>query len=85
MYNDIEEKRLHMKRRYFQSSKHTVQVDFVPYMDELAGLIGCKPPLQKVGFCKTHIQKDVSSMPPKNFLIPPPKLITPSIIDIFKN
>uniref|UniRef100_A0A914CK74 Flavin-containing monooxygenase n=1 Tax=Acrobeloides nanus TaxID=290746 RepID=A0A914CK74_9BILA len=50
MYNDIEEKRLHMKRRYFQSSKHTVQVDFVPYMDELAGLIGCKPPLQKIFF-----------------------------------
>ncbi|KAI6190474.1 hypothetical protein M3Y97_00122000 [Aphelenchoides bicaudatus] len=44
---DIDKKRKAMRRRYFQSEKHTLQVDFLPYMDELADLIGCKPPLKE--------------------------------------
>ncbi|CEF60893.1 Flavin monooxygenase FMO family and Flavin monooxygenase (FMO) 5 family and Dimethylaniline monooxygenase, N-oxide-forming family and Flavin monooxygenase-like family-containing protein [Strongyloides ratti] len=43
---DIEEKRKIIKRRYFESNKHTIQVDYIPYMDELAEMIGCKPPLK---------------------------------------
>uniref|UniRef100_A0A0K0EJD7 Flavin-containing monooxygenase n=1 Tax=Strongyloides stercoralis TaxID=6248 RepID=A0A0K0EJD7_STRER len=43
---DIEDKRKIMKRRYFESNKHTIQVDYIPYMDELAEMIGCQPPLK---------------------------------------
>ncbi|KAI1723981.1 flavin-binding monooxygenase-like domain-containing protein [Ditylenchus destructor] len=45
MMKDIEQKRENMHRRYYRSEKHTVQVDYIPYMDELAMLVGCKPPL----------------------------------------
>jgi dimethylaniline monooxygenase (N-oxide forming) len=45
---DIAEKQRSMKRRYFDSPKHTVQVDYLCYMDEIADLIGVKPPLLKV-------------------------------------
>jgi dimethylaniline monooxygenase (N-oxide forming) len=47
---DIDFKRKAMRRRYFQSDKHTLQVDFISYMDELAELVGCKPPLLNVSF-----------------------------------
>ncbi|RCN39655.1 putative dimethylaniline monooxygenase [N-oxide-forming] 5 [Ancylostoma caninum] len=47
MLDDIAEKRAKMKRRYFQSEKHTIQVDYVKYMDEIASIIGCKPDLFK--------------------------------------
>ncbi|EPB70374.1 Flavin-binding monooxygenase-like protein [Ancylostoma ceylanicum] len=48
MLDDIAEKRAKMKRRYFQSEKHTIQVDYVKYMDEIASILGCKPDLFKV-------------------------------------
>lgn len=48
MLKDITNKRREMKHRYFSSSKHTIQVDFLPYMDEIAELICCKPPIKKV-------------------------------------
>lgn len=45
MIADIEHKKMAMKRRYFDSIKHTIQVDYMSYMDEIAELIGCKPSL----------------------------------------
>ncbi|CAD5225267.1 unnamed protein product [Bursaphelenchus okinawaensis] len=45
---DIEYKKKQMQRRYFKSNKHTLQVDFVPYMDEIAEAIGAKPDLQQI-------------------------------------
>ncbi|KAI6189026.1 hypothetical protein M3Y98_00417900 [Aphelenchoides besseyi] len=45
---DIDEKRKAMRRRYFRSKKHTIQVDYVPYMDELAKMIGCYPPIKQI-------------------------------------
>ncbi|KAF8355020.1 hypothetical protein PRIPAC_96643, partial [Pristionchus pacificus] len=36
--------RREMKKRYLSSRRHTIQVDYLPYMDELAQLIGCTPP-----------------------------------------
>ncbi|KAI6224394.1 hypothetical protein M3Y99_01407100 [Aphelenchoides fujianensis] len=51
---DIDTKRAAMRRRYFRSNKHTLQVDYVPFMDELAALIGCKPPLQRVSSAAIH-------------------------------
>ncbi|KJH46134.1 Flavin-binding monooxygenase-like protein [Dictyocaulus viviparus] len=55
MLEDIEVKRKEMKRRYFNSEKHTIQVDYVKYMDEVATLIGCKPDLWKVMRSDTFI------------------------------
>lgn len=48
MLSDILKKRQQLQRRYFKSNKHTVQVDFIVYMDELAKLNNCKPPLKQV-------------------------------------
>ncbi|KAK6048275.1 Flavin-binding monooxygenase-like protein, partial [Cooperia oncophora] len=50
MWKDITLKRQAMKRRYFQSEKHTIQVDYVKYMDEIASFVGCKPDLRKLMF-----------------------------------
>ncbi|CAI4223297.1 unnamed protein product [Auanema sp. JU1783] len=48
MFDDITDKRKKMERRYFKSEKHTIQVDYVKYMDEIAGLIGCKPDIWQI-------------------------------------
>jgi dimethylaniline monooxygenase (N-oxide forming) len=43
MIDDIKQKRMDMEQRYVVSRRHTIQVDYVPYMDELADLIGARP------------------------------------------
>jgi len=43
MWKEIEQKRVVMAKRYSQSRRHTVQIDFVDYMDDLATMIGAKP------------------------------------------
>ncbi|RCN39243.1 Flavin-binding monooxygenase-like protein [Ancylostoma caninum] len=43
MKKSIREKREAMEARYVNSPRHTIQVDFITYMDELADLVGCKP------------------------------------------
>nr|KAI8737583.1 dimethylaniline monooxygenase [N-oxide-forming] 5-like isoform X1 [Biomphalaria glabrata] len=43
MLLEIESKRRSMAKRYVKSQRHTFQVDYIPYMDELARLIGCLP------------------------------------------
>ncbi|GMS78761.1 hypothetical protein PENTCL1PPCAC_936 [Pristionchus entomophagus] len=40
----IKATREHMKQRYSVSRRHTIQVDYLPYMDELSALISCQPP-----------------------------------------
>ncbi|KAM6396679.1 flavin-containing monooxygenase 5-like [Pluvialis apricaria] len=45
MEADIEEKREAMAKRYVKSQRHTIQVDYIPYMDELACQVGVKPNL----------------------------------------
>lgn len=32
-----------MAKRYVKSTRHTIQVDYLPFMDELAELNQCKP------------------------------------------
>ncbi|OZC08567.1 Flavin-binding monooxygenase-like protein [Onchocerca flexuosa] len=48
MLADIKFKQAEIKKRYFKSNKHTVQVDYIKYMDEIAEQIGCKPNLKKI-------------------------------------
>ncbi|CAI4227124.1 unnamed protein product [Auanema sp. JU1783] len=48
MERDVFEKKHDMSLRYVESRRHTIQVDYVRYMDELADLIGCNPNLKKL-------------------------------------
>ncbi|XP_019386305.1 PREDICTED: dimethylaniline monooxygenase [N-oxide-forming] 5-like isoform X3 [Crocodylus porosus] len=45
MIADITQKKEEMTKRYVKSQRHTIQVDFVQYMDEIASLTGVKPNL----------------------------------------
>jgi flavin-binding monooxygenase-like protein len=42
---DIARSQAAMRRRYVESPRHTIQVDFLEYMDEVARLIGVRPRL----------------------------------------
>uniref|UniRef100_A0A8R1DKB1 Flavin-containing monooxygenase n=1 Tax=Caenorhabditis japonica TaxID=281687 RepID=A0A8R1DKB1_CAEJA len=44
---DIENKKEEMAKQFVKSRRHTIQVDYIPYMDELAQLIGCQVPILK--------------------------------------
>ncbi len=46
MNKDIALKKKLMKR-YYESERHTIQVDWIPFMDELATVVGVKPNLWK--------------------------------------
>ncbi|KAG8192479.1 hypothetical protein JTE90_018006 [Oedothorax gibbosus] len=50
MLKDIADKEASLRRRYVDSSRHTVQVDYISYLDELAAEIGCKPNFVKMLF-----------------------------------
>ncbi|XP_071607357.1 flavin-containing monooxygenase 5-like [Heliangelus exortis] len=43
MEADIKQKKEEMEKRYVKSQRHTIQVDYIPYMDELACQVGVKP------------------------------------------
>ena len=40
-----EKRRNMLLQRYKRSPRHTIQVDYVTYMDELAGKVGCRVPM----------------------------------------
>ncbi|KAL4237753.1 Cyclopentanone 1 [Mactra antiquata] len=46
MWKDIEYKHVQNTQRYNESKRHTIQVDYITIMDELAEHIGCKPDLK---------------------------------------
>ncbi|KAM9324724.1 flavin-containing monooxygenase 5-like [Gastrophryne carolinensis] len=50
MKNEITKRKEDLATRYVKSERHTIQVDYVPYMDELAEEIGCKPNLKQLFF-----------------------------------
>lgn len=50
MWEDIRAKEAHMAKQYVKSQRHTIQVDYIPFMDELAELVGCKPDIGKLPF-----------------------------------
>ncbi|XP_009271603.1 PREDICTED: dimethylaniline monooxygenase [N-oxide-forming] 5 [Aptenodytes forsteri] len=45
MLADITQTKEKMAERYVKSQRHTIQVDYIPYMDELACQVGVKPNL----------------------------------------
>lgn len=50
MYLDIESKKIAHHKRYYASPRHTMQVDFNQFMDEVADQFGAKPNLFKCFF-----------------------------------
>ncbi|KAE9548752.1 hypothetical protein FO519_008043 [Halicephalobus sp. NKZ332] len=48
MLEDIKDKQEALKKRYLPSRRHTIQVDYLPFMDELSKLIDCTPTIWKV-------------------------------------
>lgn len=49
MLEDVKEKE-RFQARFYESERHTVQVDWVPFMDELAAEIGAFPPIWRYLF-----------------------------------
>lgn len=47
---DIKQKDIEMQKRYFSGPRHTIQMDWINYMDELACLAGVKPNLLSMMF-----------------------------------
>ncbi|RMC08306.1 hypothetical protein DUI87_14547 [Hirundo rustica rustica] len=45
MLAEITQTKQRMAERYVKSQRHTIQVDYIPYMDELASQLGVKPSL----------------------------------------
>ena len=50
MMREIAKKRQEMAKRYYESERHTIQVDWIPYMDELTEQFGAKPNITKLFF-----------------------------------
>ncbi|XP_065055085.1 flavin-containing monooxygenase 5-like [Rhopilema esculentum] len=50
MKADTERKRKAMLEHYYQADRHTIQVDYIDYADEIAREIGCKPNFLKLLF-----------------------------------
>lgn len=48
MQRDIKSKQEAMARRYVSSQRHTIQVDFINYMDEIADLVGVQPRISRL-------------------------------------
>lgn len=55
MLKDIKKKEKALAKRYVGSRRHTVQVDYIPFLDELAEQIGVKPKLCKLFFTDTKL------------------------------
>ncbi|KRY85858.1 Dimethylaniline monooxygenase [N-oxide-forming] 5 [Trichinella pseudospiralis] len=47
MEREVQEKQAENAQRYVRSQRHTIQVDYVPYLDEISQMIGTKPNLWK--------------------------------------
>lgn len=48
MWKDVAKKKMEMESRYVDTQRHTIQVDYVTFMDELAELTKCRPNLFKL-------------------------------------
>ncbi|KAM5148390.1 flavin-containing monooxygenase 5-like [Mantella aurantiaca] len=48
MKEEINKRKEDIQKRYVKSERHTIQVDYTPYMDEVAEEIGCKPNIKQL-------------------------------------
>ncbi|NXE70169.1 FMO5 monooxygenase, partial [Calcarius ornatus] len=63
MEADIEQKKEAMAKRYVKSQRHTIQVDYIPYMDELACQLGVKPNLLSLFLTDPRLAMEVALGP----------------------
>ncbi|XP_068020594.1 flavin-containing monooxygenase 5-like [Melanerpes formicivorus] len=63
MEADIQQKKDAMAKRYVKSQRHTIQVDYVPYMDELACQVGVKPNLLTLSLTDPKLALEVAFGP----------------------
>ncbi|KAJ6663123.1 hypothetical protein lerEdw1_010716 [Lerista edwardsae] len=59
MVSDISRKMVAMNKRYVRSPRHTIQVDYIEYMDEVASLIGVKPNVWSLFFTDPKLAWEV--------------------------
>ncbi|KAJ6655427.1 hypothetical protein lerEdw1_005127 [Lerista edwardsae] len=59
MMSDITRKKADMAKRYVKSPRHTIQVDLIEYMDEVASLIGVKPNVWSLFFTNPKLAWEV--------------------------
>ncbi|KAE9547610.1 hypothetical protein FO519_009180 [Halicephalobus sp. NKZ332] len=64
MLKEITHRRKATLQRYVDSPRHTIQVDFVVFMDQLASLIGCKPDFFKIFLRDPALAWKIYSSPP---------------------
>lgn len=50
MMEEVKKRRAEIAKRYVGTQRHTVQVDFIEYMDEITQEFGAKPNLRKMAF-----------------------------------
>ncbi|KAH7968058.1 hypothetical protein HPB52_005543 [Rhipicephalus sanguineus] len=55
MFEDIRKMRDSMRRRYVTSPRHTIQVDWLSYMDQLSSEIGARPNIPKYFFTDNEL------------------------------
>uniref|UniRef100_A0A8B9M376 Flavin-containing monooxygenase n=1 Tax=Accipiter nisus TaxID=211598 RepID=A0A8B9M376_9AVES len=63
MLADIAQTKEKMAKRYVRSRRHTIQVDYIPYMDELACQVGVKPNLLALFFTDPKLALEVAFGP----------------------
>lgn len=47
MRADVQKEKEFYRQAFYESPRHTIQLIYMPYMDEIAGLVGCRPNLMK--------------------------------------
>ncbi|KAH9373680.1 hypothetical protein HPB48_018675 [Haemaphysalis longicornis] len=55
MYQEICRRQDFTRRRYVNSPRHAIQVDWISYMDELASMIGARPQMLKYFFTDNRL------------------------------
>ncbi|NWS57823.1 FMO5 monooxygenase, partial [Chunga burmeisteri] len=63
MLADIVQTKEKMAKRYVKSQRHTIQVDYIPYMDELACQVGVKPNVLTLFLTDPKLAREVAFGP----------------------
>ncbi|XP_064283569.1 flavin-containing monooxygenase 5-like isoform X1 [Passer domesticus] len=63
MLAEITETKQRMAQRYVKSQRHTIQVDYIPYMDDLARQLGVKPNLLTLFLTDPRLAMEVAFGP----------------------
>uniref|UniRef100_A0A7E4VZW7 Flavin-containing monooxygenase n=1 Tax=Panagrellus redivivus TaxID=6233 RepID=A0A7E4VZW7_PANRE len=59
MQAEIDDKKREMAKQFVHSRRHTIQVDYASFMDELAEIIGCRPDIKKLALSDPFLALEV--------------------------